>query len=120
MQFRRVNPFGATSPEAISQFEAQRGVLLPAEDTHLGELHAAAQKLTELLHETRSDRRHDIGTLLAEFAAQTRRRAERVENPAEVLGPLAPLLDYQYGPAKQAAETKQAAQGEGKDPNPTP
>jgi len=31
MQFRKVNPYGATSPEAIAQFEARRGVLLPAE-----------------------------------------------------------------------------------------
>ena len=31
MQFDRVNPYGATSPEAIAEFEARRGVLLPAE-----------------------------------------------------------------------------------------
>lgn len=31
MQFDRVNPYGATSPDPIAQFEAQRGVLLPAE-----------------------------------------------------------------------------------------
>jgi len=58
--------------------------------------------------------------LEAEFAAQAGRRADRVENKPEVLGPLATLLDYQYGPAKQAAATKEAAQGEGKDPGTTP
>jgi hypothetical protein len=31
MQIDKVNPYGATSPEAIAQFEARRGVLLPAE-----------------------------------------------------------------------------------------
>jgi hypothetical protein len=31
MRIDRVNPYGATSPEAIAQFEARRGVLLPAE-----------------------------------------------------------------------------------------
>ena len=31
MQIDKVNPFGATSREAIAEFEARRGVLLPAE-----------------------------------------------------------------------------------------
>jgi hypothetical protein len=31
MRIDRVNPFGATSPEAITEFEARRGVLLPAD-----------------------------------------------------------------------------------------
>jgi cell wall assembly regulator SMI1 len=31
MRIDRVNPYGATSPEAIAQFEARRGVLLPPE-----------------------------------------------------------------------------------------
>lgn len=104
----------------LNPAEIQRLQTLSADDTHLGELHAAAQKLTELLYETRLQRRHEIATLLGEFAAQARRRADRVENSAEVLGPLATLLDYQYGPAKQAAATKEAALGEGKDPGTTP
>lgn len=93
---------------------------LAADDAHLGELHAAAQKLTELLYETRLQRRHEIATLPAEFAAQARRRADRVDNKPEVLGPLSTLLDYQYGPAKQAAATKEATQNDGKDPGTTP
>lgn len=104
----------------LNPAEIQRLQALSAEDAHLGELHAAAQKLTELLYETRLQRRHEIATLLAEFAAQARRRADRVENKHEVLGPVATLLDYQYGPAKQAAATKEAAQGGGKDPGTTP
>jgi hypothetical protein len=31
MQIDKANPFGATSPEAIAEFETRRGVLLPAE-----------------------------------------------------------------------------------------
>ncbi|MBK9259793.1 MAG: SMI1/KNR4 family protein [Polyangiaceae bacterium] len=31
MQIKEPNPYGATSPDAIAQFEARRGVLLPAE-----------------------------------------------------------------------------------------
>ena len=104
----------------LNPAEIQRLQTLSADDAYLGELHAAAQKMTELLYETRLQRRHEIATLLAESAAQTRRRAERVENKHEVLGPLAPLLDYQYGPAQQAAATKEAAQGDGKDPGTTP
>lgn len=104
----------------LNTSEIQRLPALLADDEYLGELHAAAQKLTELLYETRLQKRHEIATLLAEFAAQARRRAERVENKPEVLGPLATLLDYQYGPAKQAAATKEAAGTEGKDPPTTP
>lgn len=104
----------------LNPAEIQRLQTLSAEDAHLGELHAASQKMTELLYETRLQRRHEIATLLAEFAAQARRRADRVDNKAEVLGPLATLLEYQYGPAKQAAATKEAAQSEGKEPGTTP
>ena len=100
----------------IKSAEIQKLRTLSADDAHLGQLHAAAQKLTELLYETRLQRRHEIATLLGEFGAQARRRAERVENSAEVLGPLAALLNYQYGPAKQAAATKEAAQEGEKDP----
>lgn len=32
MQIEEANPYGATSPEAIAQFEARRGVLLPPDD----------------------------------------------------------------------------------------
>ncbi|HVK68192.1 MAG TPA: hypothetical protein VM694_27225 [Polyangium sp.] len=80
-----------------------------ARDQRISELLPAAQKLTELLHETRQTTRHEIATILAENAAQAKRRADRVQNGAEVLGPVAPLLDYQYGPANKAAATKEKA-----------
>ena len=97
----------------LNPADIQRLQALSAEDAHLGQLHAAAEKLTELLYETRLQRRHEIATLLGEFASQTRRRADRAENGHEVLGPLAALLEYQYGPAQQAVATKEAGNGDG-------
>jgi hypothetical protein len=101
----------------INPEDIQRLQVVSAEDTHIGELHPASAKLTELLYETRQERRHEIATLLGEFAAQTRRRADGVDNPDEVLGPMETLLDYQYGPARQALATKEAAQKDGKEPD---
>ena len=69
----------------------------------------ASAKMHELLHEDRQLNRHDIATLMAEMAAQAKRRAERVHNPGEVLGPLDTLMEYQYGPAKKAVATKEKA-----------
>ena len=97
----------------LNPAEIQRLQTLALQDAHLGELHAAAAKLTELLYETRLERRHEIGTLLGEFGSQARRRADRVANGHEVLGPLSALLEYQYGPAQQAVATKEAGNGDG-------
>lgn len=97
----------------LNSGDVQRLQTLAAEDAQLTELHAAAEKLTELLYETRLERRHEIATLLGEFAAQARRRADRVSNTHEVLGPLADLLEYQYGPAKQAVATREAGKESG-------
>ncbi|MRG97857.1 hypothetical protein [Polyangium spumosum] len=80
-----------------------------AKEQRLTKLHAASVKLTELLFEGRQETRHVIGTLVAEAAAQTRRRAERTNNPAEVIGPLESLLEYQYGAAQKGAATRQKA-----------
>lgn len=97
----------------LNPADVQRLQSLAVEDAYLSQLHGAAEKLTELLYETRLERRHEIATLLAEFAAQARRRADRVSNTHEVLGPLAALLDYQYGPAKQAVATREAGKESG-------
>lgn len=66
----------------------------------------AAEKLVELLSETKLERAHRISLLFGEICAQARRRAERDPKGGEILGPLQDLLDYQYGPARQAAATK--------------
>jgi hypothetical protein len=96
----------------LNPSDIQRLASLAQRDTHIGQLHAASEKLTEMLYETRLEDRHEIGTLLGEFAAQARRRADRVANGAEVLGPLETLLQYQSGPALQGAATKKAEKEE--------
>lgn len=93
----------------INPDEAAVIVSLAAEHKQIGALHAAAAKLTELLHETRMDRGHAIAMRIAEFAEQARRRADRSPNGAEILGPLADLLDYQLGPAQKAVTTRTKA-----------
>jgi hypothetical protein len=93
----------------INPDEAAATVALASEHKRIDVLHAATEKLTELLHETRMDRGHAIATRLAEIAEQARRRADRSPNGAEILGPLADLLDYQLGPAQKAVTTRAKA-----------
>jgi hypothetical protein len=93
----------------INTDEAAAVVALAEEHKYIGVLHAAATKLTELLHDTRMDRGHQIATRLAEIAEQARRRADRSPNGAEILGPLADLLKYQLGPSQKAVSTKEKA-----------
>jgi hypothetical protein len=69
----------------------------------------AVQKLAELVHETKAYRGHEISQILGDIAAQARRRGERDPNGAEILGPLADLFEYQYGPAKKAVATRKKA-----------
>lgn len=93
----------------INPDEAGAIVSLAAEHKRISALHAAAAKLTELLHETRMDRGHAIATRIAEIAEQARRRADRSPNGAEILGPLTDLLEYQLGPAQKAVSTRTKA-----------
>jgi hypothetical protein len=90
----------------INPDEAAAIVSLAAEHKRIDVFHAAAAKLAELLHETRMDRGHAMATRIAEIAEQARRRADRSPNGAEILGPLADLLDYQLGPAQKAVTTR--------------
>lgn len=82
---------------------------LKSEYDRAGELRPAAEKLVELLMETQIDRGHKIALLLGEMASQARRRGERDPLGHEILGPLAHLLEYQFGPATRAAATKRKA-----------
>jgi hypothetical protein len=66
----------------------------------------AAEKLVELLYETRLHARHELSGILTEVGAQARRRAERDPHGAEILAALEELLDYQYGPAAKGAATR--------------
>jgi hypothetical protein len=109
-------------PEAIdraglNEKDIQRLTANLMRDQRIAELLPASEKLVELLHETRQLGRHEMATILGEFAAQTRRRADRSSNASEILGPLEVLLDYQYGPAMKATATKEKAKGAQAEPN---
>ena len=93
----------------INADDAATIVALTAEHKRISALHEASAKLTELLHETSMDRGHTIATRLAEATEQAKRRADRSPNGAEILGPLADLLQYQLGPAYKGAATKAKA-----------
>jgi hypothetical protein len=53
------------------------------------------------------NRGHQLSLLFGELAMQGRRRGERDPHGAEILGPLADLFEYQYGPANKAAATRE-------------
>ena len=84
---------------------ARLGTIL-GEEKELGVFQPPAEKLAEMVKETRQQRRHDIAGILSESANQARRRAERSENGSALLGPLEDLLNYQFGPAEAAALTR--------------
>lgn len=100
----------------LSSKEVQALGLNAEEQKRLGELFVAYQrvsavqpavdKLAELISETRQQHGHDINLLLGEMAAQARRRAERDADKARLLGLLADLMSYQYGPAEKGAVTR--------------
>jgi hypothetical protein len=73
------------------------------------ELLPAAEKLAELIYETKMHRAHHISLNFGELATQARRRGERNANGDEILGALKDLLDYHYGPGKKAASTRAKA-----------
>jgi hypothetical protein len=89
--------------------QVQRARELIAEYQRCEELLPAADKLAELLYETKLDRADQISVIMGELVAQARRRAAREPKPYEILGPLADLLEYQLGPANKAVATKAKA-----------
>ncbi len=91
----------------INEKDLQRLLLLIAEHRRLVEVAPAAEKLAELIYETRLDRGHHISVLFGEICSQARRRAAHAPDGGSVLGPLEDLLDYQYGPANRAAATRE-------------
>ena len=99
----------------LSQSDVAKLRVVSAESERAELFLAAVAKLGELLHEAVALHHHDIGILLAEFAAQASRRAGRVTNGDEVLGPVKKLLSYQYGPAHKALATKEKHKAEEAD-----
>lgn len=93
---------------------------LVADKIRIVELRPVTERLGEMLSDTDSVRGHEIAIILGEQAAQARRRADRSTERDVILGPLGDLLDYQYGPAIKAAETRaKNERGEG-TPSPEP
>ena len=90
----------------LNPTEIARLGTLKAETERLDKLQPAAEKLVDILRDTNAMRRHEMAIILGEQAAQARRRAERSPDGNEILGPLADLLDYQYGPAQKGAATR--------------
>ena len=70
---------------------------------------SSAEKMTELLRETRLYHGHHLAGILTEAAAQARRRAERDPKGDEILAALDELMAFQFGPAAKAAATREKA-----------
>jgi hypothetical protein len=107
------------SPEAVAlagihPTEIARAITCAAEIVRLDEVAPAADKLAELLKETRLDRAHQLSGILTEAASQARRRADRDPNGPAILAPLEDLLEFQYGPAAKAVATKEKAKAKKK------
>jgi hypothetical protein len=102
------------SPELIERVGVNPATLGKAQeflstDGRCDEVFPAAEKLVELVHETRLNARHELAGIIGEVAAMARRRSERDPKGAEILAALQELLDYHYGPAAKALATKEKA-----------
>ncbi|MRG93423.1 hypothetical protein [Polyangium spumosum] len=87
--------------------EAQELAALWADAQRIDEVLPAAEKLVELLRETRLVRGHEIAIRLGEMVQQIRRRADRSPDGAEILAPFEKVIAYQSAPALKAAATKE-------------
>lgn len=90
----------------ISGDEIKRALEHKLQYDRCDELLPVAEKLVELLRDTKIEHGHQICAILSEIAVQARRRAERDPKAAEVLGVIADLLEYVRAPALKAAATR--------------
>lgn len=109
---KAVSCLGRLKPEqieaaGISAPEVQRALVLKEEyDLLEVDLLPVAEKLVEILRDTKRERGHRISIILGELVAQARRRAARDPKAADVLGTLSDLVDYITAPANKAAATR--------------
>lgn len=108
---KAVSTLSRLSPEqiqmgGISADEVKRALDLKTQFDRCEELLPAAEKLVELLRETRLEYGHQIAIILGEITAQARRRADRDPKAVEILGPLSDLLEYISAPALKAIKTR--------------
>lgn len=109
-----VECFLRLTPEMIERAGINPAVLqkaseLMATNKRCDDVLPAAEKLVELLYETRLNARHELSGILTEVGAQARRRAERDSKGEEILAAVEELLNYQYAPAAKAVATKEKA-----------
>ena len=97
--------------------EPQIVAALWADVQRLDEVLPAAEKLVELIKETRFMRGHEIAMRLGEMAQQIRRRADRSPDGAEILALFEKLLAYQSAPALKAVATREKARANEEDPS---
>lgn len=90
----------------LNPIAVQDAVALAAQHRKCEKLLPAAQKLAELIYETKMERAHRISLLIGEIVAQAKRRSQGSADAGGILGPLKDLLDYQLGPANKAVATK--------------
>ena len=122
---RALGALASLSPEAATRAgihpdEIARANALDADIKSLDVFTPAAEKLVELMKETRYDRGHQLAGILTEAAAQARRRADRDPNGAAILAPLEDLLEFQYGPAAKATATREKARAKDTPEPPKP
>ena len=101
----------------LNPIAVQDAVALIAQHRHCEKLLPAAEKLAELIYETKMERAHRISLLIGEIVSQAKRRSHGSAEAGLVLGPLKDLLEYHLGPANKGVATrkkkgKQAGDGE--------
>jgi hypothetical protein len=102
----------------VNANEVQRALDLKIQYDRCDELLPAAEKLVELLRETKVEYGHQIGIILGEIAAQVRRRADRDPKAAEVLGTISDLLNYISAPGLKAVKTRAKNEEQEQDVSP--
>lgn len=90
----------------ISASEVTRAGALVAEYAYAEELLKPTSKLAEMVLETKLDRGDQLAYLITELCSQIRRRVERGQLSAEILGAVEELLEYQLAPAHKARLTR--------------
>lgn len=90
----------------ISASEVTRAGALVADYAYAEELLGPTNKLAEMVLETKLDRGDQLAYLITELCGQIRRRVERGQLSAEILGAVEELLEYQLAPAHKARLTR--------------
>ena len=95
------------NPKAV-----QDALTLIAQHRHCEKLLPAAEKLAELIYETKMERAHRISLLIGEIVSQAKRRGQGSAEAGLILGPLKDLFDYQLGPSAKAVNTRKKKEKE--------